>query len=116
MSEYIELWNTKGGSLSRVSVRPVQAQGKLVFRDQFGVTYASRFIKEWNELTPDQQSKAYRDSYQAKWEDALWRIAKEPELSSSFEAWKAEAKAVRDNALNAIARGEIVQPPNHVWE
>ena len=116
-----EMWNTKNG-ITRVFVRPVQQQRTkklgpiIVWRDRWGVTYSGKHIREWSTLSADQKAKAYRDAYQAERQDAIWRIAKDPELESQWEAWKEASKAERDKALSAIARGEDVPPPKHIWE
>lgn len=119
--QYMDMWHIKNG-LSRVRVYPMQQERSkrlgpiTVYRDEWGVTYSAKYIREWGQLTPEQKSKAYRDAYQESRQDALWRIEKDPSLESSYESWKADAKAERDAALDAIARGESVQPPKRIWE
>ena len=121
MPDYCEMWYTKDG-LRRIRVYPTEQKrtkklGPItVWKDQWGVTYSSKYIREWAGLSADQKSKAYRDAYQASREDSLWRIAKDPALESQWEIWKETAKQERDKALSAIANGEEVPPPKHVWE
>ena len=121
MRNYLNLWHIKNGVI-RVHVYPMEQQrgrGKgpiTVYRDAFGVTYSGKYIRKWEELSPAQQCRAYRDVYESKRADALFRIAKEPDLESQWGDYKLALKAERDEAIAAIERGEPVPPPKYIWE
>lgn len=104
-------WCIKGGDVYAVDVSPIAQQGKTVYRDNLGRTYSAKHIRTWSELTKGQQIKAYRNSYQADREDALFQIAKDPELGPQYPEWIEQLKRERDTAISAIERGESVAPP-----
>lgn len=118
MADY---WCIKDG-LQRVDVKPIQQNrtkrlGQItVYRDSFGVTYSGKYIRTWEDLTPDQKKKAYRNLYQSKRDAALWDMAKDPDLESQYPAWIAQLKRDRDDAITRIENGEQVPPPPHIWE
>lgn len=121
----MDYWNIKDWSsyhiIQRVDIKPWKTQktksGSIaLFRDQFGVTYSSRTIRTWEELTPDQKSRAYRDAYERRRADALWQVQKDPSLSEQYPEWLQQLKKERDEAIEAINNGKHIEPPRHSWE
>lgn len=118
MADY---WYIKDG-ITRLDVKPMQQNrtkrlGPItVYRDRFGVTYSGKYIKTWDELTPSQQIKAYRDAYQNRRAAALWEIKKDPTLSAQYPSWLEQLKQERDDAIQQIESGKKVSPPRRIWE
>lgn len=114
-------WCIKG-DVYPVNVKPIlQPRSKrlgpvTVYRGNMGMTYSAKYIRTWDELTSEQKAKAYRNSYQANRQDALFRIAKDPTLESQYPAWIEQLRQERDRAISALERGEAVAPPRNIWE
>lgn len=108
-------WCIRDGGVYPVDVKPIMQQGKTVYRNSMGMTYSAWHICTWPELTKEQKIKAYRNVYQTNREDALFRIAKEPDLEPQYQAWIEQLKSERDSAISAIERGESVDPPRMIW-
>ena len=119
--QYYNLWHVKDG-LRRVLVRPAwQERTKrlgpiLVYKDEFGVTYSKKHIKQWCELSADQQKKAYRELYQMQRESALLEIAMDPSLSDEYPFYLSQIKAARDSAIASIDAGIDPGDPPQIWE
>ena len=119
--QYYNLWCVKDG-LHRVLVRPAwQERTKrlgpiMVYKDEFGVTYSKKHIKQWGDLSADQQKKAYRELYQMQRESALLEIAMDPSLSPEYPAYLSQIKAARDSAIASIDAGIDPGGPPQIWE
>lgn len=86
----------------RVEVRQTTQQGRTVYRDRFGVMYAARHIKTWDELTATQKAALAKSEYKRDLADIDFQIAKDPTLANMRKAWRKAARDKRDAALTAI--------------
>lgn len=87
---------------NRVEVRQAIQQGRTVYRDRFGTTYAARHIRTWDELTAVQKAALAKSEYKRDLADIDFQIAKDPTLSDMRKAWRKAARDKRDAALAAI--------------
>lgn len=87
------------GTPKRVEVRAVSQSGKTVWRDKWGVTYADRHIKSWDDLTANQKAALAESEYKRDLADIDFQIAKDPALAGNRKAWRKAARAKRDATL-----------------
>lgn len=121
MRPYQEMWHVKDG-VNRVKVRSVTQQRPhglpplTVYRDERGQTYKASQIKAWSDLSKSEKKRAYRDYFSLEYDDALFRVAKDPTLEIELPAWKRELKEKLQLALDAIDDGVDVVPPQALFE
>lgn len=119
--EYYNLWCVKDG-LRRIRVKSCEQQrtkrlGPItVWRDEYGVTYSEKYVRRWEELSPDQKKQAYRELYQARRNAVLFEMLKDKTLELEYHAYIAQIKAERDAAITKIDAGLDPGEPPHVWE
>ena len=82
------MWTNKGTPY-RVRVKKrSSSNGKTVyFSMDSGMTYSSRQLCTWDELSNKQKLNAIRSEYHMRLEDIEWAIAKDPGLEENRQGW-----------------------------
>lgn len=82
------MWTNKGTPY-RVRVKKrSSSNGKTVyFSVDSGMTYSTRQLCTWDELSKEQKLNAIRNEYQRNLEEIEWAIAKEPSLEDNRRSW-----------------------------
>lgn len=70
-------------------------------------------VRELNELNIEQDELG-SVTLDMDLRDALWQIAKDPDLRPQLEGWKSRARQKRDKALARIRAGENVPEPERI--
>ena len=88
-----------GNAYVEVNVKSRIQQGKTVWRDKQGYTYADRNIKDWEDLSYTEKESVIMGRYEQDLAGIEWSIAKDPSLKDLRKKWEADAMSRRDKAL-----------------
>ena len=96
------------GTCIKIRLRKILSpNGKVIYRDEMGMTKSAKFIKTWDELSYDQKVTYYRQEYEDTLEAAEWAFAKDPSLEVFREKWAANALRIFNRNVEALSKDNM---------